>query len=150
MFFVKFSEKYLLCLLKCVIRKLTTFKRHRIKCCIPQNIKKNRILWKREGITWTLLSFCCLFGLPFLHLVISNFLSCNTAQFVDVHLMKLRQQILHPVVPDGTHRPDVDPRGHHHVVENDPVQLRLLLKQLTVPTPYDQSGCWGRRIYGVE
>lgn len=48
--------------------------------------------------------------------------------------MEFRQQILHPLVSDGTHRPDVDPRGDQHVVEDDPVKLCLLLKQLKTTT----------------
>lgn len=95
----------------------------------------------------TLLSFCSFSAFPFHHLLLSNFFSRDAAQLIDVHLMEFRQQILHPLVSNRTHRPDVDPRGDQHIVEDDPVQLCLFLKQLEKPNTMSSGGlfkktCW--------
>lgn len=44
--------------------------------------------------------------------------------------MEFGQQVFDPVVTDRTHGSDKDARGHQDVVEDDPVQLGLLVKQL--------------------
>ncbi|KAG9348509.1 hypothetical protein JZ751_002245 [Albula glossodonta] len=47
--------------------------------------------------------------LPPGHLLISHLLPGHAAQLVCIHLMKLGQQVLHPIITNGTHRPHIHP-----------------------------------------
>lgn len=88
----------------------------------------------------TTLPFQLLPLLPLGYFLLGDLFPGHTAQLMGVQLVQPGQQVLHPLVAHGAHGAHVDLGGHHHVVEDDPLQQGLLVVELKNSKVFSQLG----------